>query len=79
LADKLYNVRDLERAIPIGWSEQRKQEYFQWAAMVSLIEFCFAFVGPKKLKKHFHGMVFRKTLKPRVILNFDCTVPIQYQ
>lgn len=34
LADKLYNLRDLERCTPQGWSEMRVQEYFQWAAKV---------------------------------------------
>ena len=34
LADKLYNLRDLERVTPVGWTEQRKQEYFVWAAKV---------------------------------------------
>lgn len=34
LADKLYNLRDLLVSTPIGWSEQRVQEYFQWAAQV---------------------------------------------
>lgn len=34
LADKLYNLRDLLRATPIGWSEQRVTEYFQWAGRV---------------------------------------------
>lgn len=34
LADKLYNLRDLERCTPQGWSETRVQEYFQWAAKV---------------------------------------------
>jgi len=36
LADKLYNLRDLERATPQGWSPERKQEYFVWAAKVVL-------------------------------------------
>ncbi|KAJ0001828.1 hypothetical protein NQD34_001624 [Periophthalmus magnuspinnatus] len=31
LADKLYNLRDLQRVSPVGWSEQRVQEYFVWA------------------------------------------------
>ncbi|KAJ0056515.1 hypothetical protein NL108_009677 [Boleophthalmus pectinirostris] len=31
LADKLYNLRDLQRTAPVGWSEQRVQEYFVWA------------------------------------------------
>ena len=34
LADKLYNLRDLERTTPVGWSQERKQEYFVWAAKV---------------------------------------------
>ncbi|XP_030045529.1 guanosine-3',5'-bis(diphosphate) 3'-pyrophosphohydrolase MESH1 isoform X2 [Microcaecilia unicolor] len=34
LADKLYNLRDLNRCTPIGWSEQRVQEYFIWASQV---------------------------------------------
>ncbi|KAG3262544.1 guanosine-3',5'-bis(diphosphate) 3'-pyrophosphohydrolase MESH1 isoform X1 [Ictidomys tridecemlineatus] len=34
LADKLYNLRDLNRCTPEGWSEHRVQEYFEWAAQV---------------------------------------------
>lgn len=34
LADKLSNLRDLETTIPIGWSKERVQEYFEWAAKV---------------------------------------------
>lgn len=34
LADKLYNLRDLNRSTPEGWTEQRVQEYFVWAAKV---------------------------------------------
>ncbi|XP_008158257.2 guanosine-3',5'-bis(diphosphate) 3'-pyrophosphohydrolase MESH1 [Eptesicus fuscus] len=34
LADKLYNLRDLNRCTPKGWSEHRVQEYFEWAAQV---------------------------------------------
>nr|XP_033775553.1 guanosine-3',5'-bis(diphosphate) 3'-pyrophosphohydrolase MESH1 [Geotrypetes seraphini] len=34
LADKLYNLRDLNRCTPTGWSEQRVQEYFIWASQV---------------------------------------------
>ena len=34
LADKLYNLRDLERATPRGWTQERKQAYFVWAAKV---------------------------------------------
>ncbi|XP_053128429.1 guanosine-3',5'-bis(diphosphate) 3'-pyrophosphohydrolase MESH1 isoform X2 [Hemicordylus capensis] len=34
LADKLYNLRDLNRCTPQGWSEERVQEYFFWASEV---------------------------------------------
>ena len=34
LADKLYNLRDLERCTPEGWSEERVQQYFIWAKQV---------------------------------------------
>jgi len=34
LADKLYNLRDLVRSTPEGWTEQRVNEYFAWAARV---------------------------------------------
>ena len=38
LADKLYNLRDLERATPQGWTQDRKQQYFVWAAKVSSVD-----------------------------------------
>lgn len=34
LADKLYNLRDLEKQTPVGWSEERVQEYFIWSSKV---------------------------------------------
>ncbi|KAK8733096.1 hypothetical protein OTU49_006757 [Cherax quadricarinatus] len=34
LADKLYNLRDLDRATPFGWTPNRVNEYFHWAAKV---------------------------------------------
>ncbi|XP_068266024.1 guanosine-3',5'-bis(diphosphate) 3'-pyrophosphohydrolase MESH1 [Nyctibius grandis] len=34
LADKLHNLRDLNRCTPAGWSPERVQEYFRWAAQV---------------------------------------------
>ncbi|XP_041356489.1 guanosine-3',5'-bis(diphosphate) 3'-pyrophosphohydrolase MESH1-like [Gigantopelta aegis] len=34
LADKLYNLRDLKRGAPVGWSESRVHEYFEWSAKV---------------------------------------------
>ncbi|XP_045467720.1 guanosine-3',5'-bis(diphosphate) 3'-pyrophosphohydrolase MESH1 [Harmonia axyridis] len=34
LADKLYNLRDLERATPMFWSQQRIQEYYEWSRKV---------------------------------------------
>ena len=35
LADKIYNLRDLNRATPVGWSEERVGEYFQWSAKIA--------------------------------------------
>lgn len=34
LADKLYNLRDLERCTPIGWTSNRVNEYFKWSKCV---------------------------------------------
>uniref|UniRef100_UPI0037E8ADF0 guanosine-3',5'-bis(diphosphate) 3'-pyrophosphohydrolase MESH1 n=1 Tax=Semicossyphus pulcher TaxID=241346 RepID=UPI0037E8ADF0 len=34
LADKLYNLRDLTRSTPVGWTAERVQEYFVWASEV---------------------------------------------
>jgi len=34
LADKLYNLRDLERGTPLGWDRGRVKEYFRWAKQV---------------------------------------------
>ncbi|XP_076544757.1 metazoan SpoT homolog-1 isoform X1 [Osmia lignaria lignaria] len=34
LADKLYNLRDLEKNPPVGWSPERIKEYFKWAKAV---------------------------------------------
>ena len=34
LADKLYNLRDLERCTPVGWAADRVQQYYEWAARV---------------------------------------------
>ncbi|XP_034049287.1 guanosine-3',5'-bis(diphosphate) 3'-pyrophosphohydrolase MESH1 [Thalassophryne amazonica] len=34
LADKLYNLRDLNRCTPVGWTSERVQEYFVWACEV---------------------------------------------
>ncbi|XP_066510808.1 guanosine-3',5'-bis(diphosphate) 3'-pyrophosphohydrolase MESH1-like [Hoplias malabaricus] len=34
LADKLYNLRDLNRCTPTGWTEERVQEYFTWSSQV---------------------------------------------
>ncbi|KAI9013314.1 hypothetical protein BC832DRAFT_528584 [Gaertneriomyces semiglobifer] len=35
LADKIYNLRDLQRVAPVGWSEERVREYFTWAKRVT--------------------------------------------
>ncbi|XP_045613030.1 guanosine-3',5'-bis(diphosphate) 3'-pyrophosphohydrolase MESH1 [Procambarus clarkii] len=34
LADKLYNLRDLDRVMPENWTQKRVEEYFHWAAQV---------------------------------------------
>lgn len=35
LADKIYNLRDLNRVKPVGWSNQRVEEYFQWSSKIA--------------------------------------------
>jgi guanosine-3',5'-bis(diphosphate) 3'-pyrophosphohydrolase len=35
LADKIYNLRDLNRGTPIGWSEERVKEYFEWSSKIA--------------------------------------------
>ena len=34
IADKISNLRSILQSPPTGWSEERKQEYFDWAANV---------------------------------------------
>jgi guanosine-3',5'-bis(diphosphate) 3'-pyrophosphohydrolase len=34
LADKIANLRDINMSSPVGWSTERKQEYFEWAKCV---------------------------------------------
>ena len=34
LGDKLYNLRDLTRTTPEGWTDSRVQEYFEWSSQV---------------------------------------------
>ncbi len=34
LADKLYNLRDLCKGTPRGWTFKRSEEYFKWAKKV---------------------------------------------
>ncbi|KAI4496592.1 hypothetical protein M0804_000402 [Polistes exclamans] len=34
LADKLYNLRDLQKSTPIGWTSERVKEYFKWAKAI---------------------------------------------
>jgi guanosine-3',5'-bis(diphosphate) 3'-pyrophosphohydrolase len=34
IADKICNLRDIASSPPVGWSEQRKTEYFAWAKAV---------------------------------------------
>jgi guanosine-3',5'-bis(diphosphate) 3'-pyrophosphohydrolase len=34
LADKICNVRDMSRSPPVGWSHERRADYFAWAKQV---------------------------------------------
>lgn len=34
LADKLYNLRDLQQATPEGWTTERSRQYFAWSKEV---------------------------------------------
>ena len=34
MADKIYNLRDITREVPVGWDVLRCQEYFKWAKKV---------------------------------------------
>uniref|UniRef100_A0A2M4CTZ5 Guanosine-3',5'-bis(diphosphate) 3'-pyrophosphohydrolase MESH1 n=1 Tax=Anopheles darlingi TaxID=43151 RepID=A0A2M4CTZ5_ANODA len=34
LADKIYNLRDLQRCPPKNWTDERCREYFRWAKQV---------------------------------------------
>lgn len=34
IADKICNLRDLANTPPVGWSEERKEAYFDWAKAV---------------------------------------------
>ena len=34
LADKICNLRDVATAPPVGWSQERRQAYFDWAGQV---------------------------------------------
>ncbi|KAI8901548.1 HD domain-containing protein 3 [Globomyces pollinis-pini] len=34
IADKIYNLRDINRVRPVGWSLERCQEYFDWGHKV---------------------------------------------
>ncbi|CAF4870375.1 unnamed protein product, partial [Rotaria magnacalcarata] len=34
LADKIYNLRDLNRCTPVGWSAERVKEYFGWSSKI---------------------------------------------
>ena len=35
MADKIYNLRDLERATPVGWTPERVRQYFEWSKKVT--------------------------------------------
>lgn len=56
LADKIYNLRDLNEITPEGWSEERVQEYFSWASKV--------FVGLRGTNKNL-DRIYEELLKNR--------------
>lgn len=35
MADKIYNLRDLKRVAPAGWTRERVNEYFAWSKRVT--------------------------------------------
>ena len=35
MADKTYNLLDLQRCLPSGWTRERAQEYFVWGKQVT--------------------------------------------
>lgn len=35
MADKTYNLLDLQRSLPSGWTKERAQEYFVWGKQVT--------------------------------------------
>lgn len=39
LADKLYNLRDLEKETPVGWSSERVHEYFKVRIVIKIINY----------------------------------------
>nr|KAG5701857.1 hypothetical protein BaRGS_019068 [Batillaria attramentaria] len=69
LADKLYNLRDLSATTPVGWSDKRVLEYFQWAAEVFS-----HFLNPGlTLKKK-----VRQLAKTRLVLTMNTGPTIQF-
>ncbi|XP_034945192.1 guanosine-3',5'-bis(diphosphate) 3'-pyrophosphohydrolase MESH1 isoform X1 [Chelonus insularis] len=56
LADKIYNLRDLLRQTPIGWTPQRVDQYFLWAKAV--IDGCRG--TNEKLEKAFDVIITEK-------------------
>lgn len=35
MADKIYNLRDLNKSMPVGWTQDRVREYFIWSKKVT--------------------------------------------
>ena len=65
LADKLYNLRDLSQSTPVGWSTERVQEYFEWAAKVSF----YIWVVLKRSFENFQK--FNLALLSYLLMDFD--------
>ncbi|XP_050081650.1 guanosine-3',5'-bis(diphosphate) 3'-pyrophosphohydrolase MESH1 [Anopheles aquasalis] len=55
LADKIYNLRDLQRCRPKDWTEERCQEYFRWAKQV-----CDNLKGTNEPLERILGDIFRQ-------------------
>ena len=66
LADKLYNIRDLTRETPDGWTDDRVQEYYSWASRV-----CSNLVGTNPQLENAIKIVLEKNN-----VSFPCDSPI---
>lgn len=68
LADKLYNLRDMERATPLGWDRRRVKEYFKWSKEV-ILTIAGSILGICRRTRMLHGPLRGRAaaLKPLLI------------